>query len=50
VTTAPGQVHTSPDSGLPVTGLLGATRTRDLSASRRTLLQAWCRKVLRTHI
>jgi hypothetical protein len=25
VTTAPGQVHTSPDSGIPVTGLLGAT-------------------------
>lgn len=25
VTTAPGQVHTSPDSGIPVTGLIGAT-------------------------
>ncbi|MEA2692885.1 MAG: hypothetical protein QOJ16_2272 [Acidobacteriota bacterium] len=25
VTTAPGQVHTSPDGGIPVTGLLGAT-------------------------
>ncbi|HEV7509347.1 MAG TPA: hypothetical protein VGS07_31010 [Thermoanaerobaculia bacterium] len=25
VTTAPGQVHTSPDSGIPVTSLLGAT-------------------------
>lgn len=27
VTTAPGQVYTSPDSGIPVTGLLGATLT-----------------------
>ena len=27
VTTAPGQVHTSPDGALPVTGLLGATLT-----------------------
>jgi hypothetical protein len=27
VTTAPGQVHTSPDSGIPVTSLLGATLT-----------------------
>ena len=25
-------------------------RTRDLSASRRTLLQAWCRKVLRAPV
>lgn len=25
VTTAPGQVYTSPDSGIPVTGLIGAT-------------------------
>jgi hypothetical protein len=25
VTTAPGEVHTRPDSGIPVTGLLGAT-------------------------
>ncbi|HWM93397.1 MAG TPA: hypothetical protein VN493_21730 [Thermoanaerobaculia bacterium] len=27
VTTAPGQVYTSPDSGIPVTGLLGASLT-----------------------
>ena len=29
----------------PRINLTGTPRTRDMSASRRTLLQAWCRKV-----